>query len=297
MEALRIVETFVSLAEHGKLVSIARDNTNDFNKEIGNEFVIERLAARYNRLYPSLEYSSAFFLSKILIFSGSWSKSGKPYLYGGLEGNEDSFFGYEPIRPAWWHDKERSEEEIALLEQLNWFDKQQLNADAFYGCFKFAPEQAPVELFFYDNADVYALDLDFQGYYEALLSMVGVAGWQYFFVDPAEIVRQNINVPSAGNFFFPNVRGKKSRLEAIQAYMAILMDWMPKMFPSLDFSWANERLAQLTALIGTAPQVPENCLFINSREKDSWEKIEEDIPKANRSEDFEDLLGRMGEIL
>lgn len=115
-------------------------------------------------------------------------------------------------------------------DQLGWFDRLPIGIDdSMRGCFITEEGNFPPAIAFcHAGADWYTkLDFDYYKYIELLFQNYGFKGWQYFYMD---IVKE-----------IPN-------LEEVLDDMRVAVKTLPLLFPDKDWSYHQQRFAELETL-------------------------------------------------
>lgn len=153
-----------------------------------------------------------------------------------------------------------------IPENMRWFESTVAHNDPeyapHYGCVPFEPPSFPDRFFFYDSGLLFPLPFkSFEEYYSAMLDSAAVECWQYFYVDPAEIIRKSKGVSYITWFqhiatrldermqsMFLNEAIEHDRLDLIDEYLERCVRLLPGSFPFLDFSHHREYYSRFKAL-------------------------------------------------
>ena len=186
----------------------------------------------HKKIYIS-EYYYAFFNVSILKSCWSYTNENNEFIYGGFLFNGisealaqsskfwDVFNSLNRYKP--------SEEELAFLKKLNWFEKQAWGDDGKFGCFLREPGDFPPKIYFYDSGAYFPMNTSLEEYFDAMIASCAVRGWQYFYIDfPDE---------------FPELR--KVNREKVLAELTRTITVLPRLFPDKDFSYHEKRFYEI----------------------------------------------------
>ncbi len=226
----------------------------DFHKEH-----ISRLISRIKRKENyelSQKQTLLYYLSGIEVEWGRpGQNAGEVVLHGGF-----AFNGLTDVLTMptdfWAHSvnkfrKNLSTEELAFFNKLSWFESPTPHASAvytpMYGCLELLENKFPEKLFFYDSATVYELDMTIEAYISNLLDSVALYCWQYFYINPEEIIKKNKGVKGASWYMTMEINfpEENDRLQNIIRYMEYCMEYLPGSFPGMDFSFHQNSLEKL----------------------------------------------------
>lgn len=170
-----------------------------------------------------------------------------------LEMHED----YEPYEPY-------SEEDLKLINQLSWYDSPTslIGSDItpFFTCLKLEKGKFPNEFYFYDSHFVYKLPFtNYESYFDALIASAVVECWQFFYIEPKDLIDRNIGK----NYFTVFLRSDKvknhsmihykpeieaDRLDIIHEHLEHCVRTLPEIFPKMDFSYHKNYFEKFNAL-------------------------------------------------
>jgi hypothetical protein len=154
-----------------------------------------------------------------------------------------------------------------LLAELAWFESPtSANSSTFapyYGCVLPNEKSFPNDFYFYDGGIIYPLP--FKSYEEYLLALIANAGlecWQYFYVDPGQLIQKNkgLNYMTTElrkgtrliedlNIYEYNPSCEIDRLELIHEYIKRCVRFLPGAFPTLNFDHQREYLQKLESML------------------------------------------------
>lgn len=165
------------------------------------------------------------------------------YIYGGfkLRGIYEPLVGksffWEPYQEDF---KQNNQEET--LTNLGYFQSSGHGNDGTFGCFYRKPKEYPFPIYFYDNGVYFPMSLNLDEYYEAMLFCKAVVLWQYFYIDPKEIVTTLKN-EKCSNWIslYDDLPNNPSRVEGLIKHMNILIEQFPVLFPDFDISFFEEK--------------------------------------------------------
>ncbi len=133
---------------------------------------------------------------------------------------------------------EETEKENELLAQLNPFATA-FDGRKFYGCFLRNTPNFPPPIYFYDYGLYFPMNVDLDGYLEAMFASFATYRWQYFYIDefaPEQLDRM-------GKLF--RTLNRKNLFQELTK----ISESLPKAFPDHDFSYHKERLAFLESIL------------------------------------------------
>lgn len=131
-----------------------------------------------------------------------------------------------------------TEEETAFLNQLNPFVKA-FDDRKFYGCFLRNTPNFPPPIYFYDYGLYFPMNVDLDGYLDAMFASFATYRWQYFYIDefpPEQLDRM-------GKLF--RTLNRKNLYQELKK----ITESLPKAFPDHDFSYHKERLDFLGSIL------------------------------------------------
>lgn len=171
-----------------------------------------------------------------------------------------------------WHSdflkyESSSKEELELLDQLICYNRRVPStstlANDFYGCVIPNAITFPSDFFLYDRGLIYRLPFrTYQGYIDAMIDCAAVNGWQYFYIDPQELIDKNrgLNYMTTSlktsylHFdnrsvytYYPNL--KIDRLDLIVEHLTYCIQVLPSAFPTMDFSNQVDHVNQIRNLL------------------------------------------------
>ncbi len=220
---------------------------------------IDRVNARIKRRKNyelSNEQTLLYYTYKIkLLWTRSGQNPGEPVLHGGFAFNGLTDVLIMPT-DFWAHSvnkfrKNLSTEELAFLNKLSWFESPTPHASSMYtpmyGCLELLENRFPEKLFFYDSGTVYELDMTIESYISNLLDSVALYCWQYFYINPEEIIKKNKGVKGTSWYMTMEINfpEENDRLQNIIRYMEYCMEYLPGSFPDIDFSFHQKSLDKL----------------------------------------------------
>ncbi len=236
---------------------------------------ISRVMDKQNLTINEDQQIPFFLFSAFMRWKRVVQEENEPLIYGGF-----AFNGGRNILKAtskFWqisHDEflqygELSKKETDLLHQLSWFESPTRNdhSEALYtpysGCVLVNSKTFPNDFYFYDGGISYALPFkNYEEYITALLANAGVEYWQYFYIKPKLLVSKNkgVNYMTTqlrhntllvedlnGYSYDPSL--KIDRLDLILEYLKWCVRYLPKSFPSIDFTHQQEYLKRLEKLV------------------------------------------------
>ncbi|NEQ10872.1 MAG: hypothetical protein F6K37_34645 [Moorea sp. SIO4E2] len=87
--------------------------------------------------------------------------------------------------PELWHEG-MTQQEIEFLKYFRVFDDHPDSGDFKLAAFHLTPGVSPPafpDIYFYDRGEYWKMNLDYGGYLDGLLGLLGVSNWQYLFCD------------------------------------------------------------------------------------------------------------------
>ena len=212
---------------------------------------------------PKLRWKSAGFKNS----NGDWINPIRggfclPSFYGVLTAENVPFWNktsdYNKYSP-------RTEKELELLKKLKWFDSPSPLTESgeltpFFSCFEYESGKFPDKLIFFDSHITYSLPFsNYSNYFKAMMDSVSVEYWQFFYINPQEIIEKNINKSYFSIFlesnkikdhslihFNPEI--KADRLDIIHEYLERCVTTLPLIFPEMDFTYHKDYFEKFNAL-------------------------------------------------
>ncbi len=170
--------------------------------------------------------------------------------------NKDTFFiygsfflhgMYEPIvSPShfWevYNDPIKDEKQKEDLKKLGYFQRSAHGDDGTFGCFYRNSKDYPFPIYFYDNGIYFPMPLNLDEYYEAMIFCKGVVLWQYFYLEPKDIIK-GLDNEMCNNWIslYDDLDGNPKRVEGVIKHMNILIKQFPILFPDFDVSFFIEK--------------------------------------------------------
>ena len=243
----------------------------DQNKELD-----EQRKEKFKKLYGielSKEQVDYFHLTSCIL---RWNRSEQEPKEGLLSGGF-AFNGISNLykfNSAFWEESAATFREAAggklpdetLLQQLRWIESPTPKNSGIYtpqfGCVILEKGKFPTKFYFYDSGLVYPLPFhSYEEYINALTASAAVRCWQYFYIDPALIVKQNKGVSYISwslhvtSHLEEGIRDlslnkniRADRLDLINEYLHRCVQLLPKSFPFLDFSHHEKQYAAFSKL-------------------------------------------------
>lgn len=200
-----------------------------------------------------------FYLSAKLTWTRGEEKSGEGVLSGGMffNGLTDIFHFkptfFERSLEKFLEYENESKTDIDLIHQLRFIESPTSLQDAFYtpyfGCVTLKENEFPTDFYFYDSGLVYKLPFTtYEEYIDALIQSSAVCCWQYFYINPQEIITKNkgidyitwakhtsttLDKDLSNLVYVPNA--KYDRLDMINEYLERCVRLLPDAFPFLNF--------------------------------------------------------------
>jgi hypothetical protein len=176
-----------------------------------------------------------------LTFSWSNSKNTGKLLYGGFQINGFTSC-FTSLSVFWQPDGQGcTDKEKEFYSKLNWFHKSAYGSDGAYGCFYREHGVYPCPVYFYDLGETFLMNMNLGEYYEKMLENKAVALWEYFYIDPKEIITKYKYLDcSLWNHLHMNL-GNKSRAEGVLVHMNYIIDLFPGLFPDFDLSFLKAK--------------------------------------------------------
>ena len=161
---------------------------------------------------------------------------------------------------------EISRNDVNLLENLKRFDnptpyKKNANYTTFFTCLKKDSNgKIPNDWFFFDSHFIYQLPFNnYKDYLEAMVNSASVECWQFFYIDPEELINRNLGKSYFTIFldsykieghsklhFNPEI--KADRLDIIHEYLERCVTTLPLIFPEMDFTYHKDYFEKFNAL-------------------------------------------------
>lgn len=201
----------------------------------------------------------------------TFSKEG--YLEGGF-----SFNGLEDLysnNPHFWKDavndfikfQPKKKVDYSFLECLRWLESTHHYSNPNSGnlpytaCVTLDEDRLPSKFYFFDGGLVFELTIDsYDDYVKALTDSSGVTCWQYFYINPDEIIDKNIEVnymtwvlktsdlADGINDLAYDENITYDRLDLVAEYLERCIRLLPSTFPFLDFSYHKEHYRKFKVL-------------------------------------------------
>jgi len=170
------------------------------------------------------------------------------YIYG-------SFFLHGVLEPIvfpsyfWevYNDPIEDEKQRETLQKLGYFQRSAHGDDGTFGCFYRESKEYPFPIYFYDNGIYFPMTLNLDKYFEAMLFCKAVVLWQYFYLEPKDIINglEGLNCDDWISLY-SDLEGNPPRVEGIIKHMDVLIRQFPLLFPDFEISFfKNKRDALL----------------------------------------------------
>ena len=203
-------------------------------------------------------------------WSRSEQKSGEGTLGGGFYVNGVIDIFLYPI--DFWEGAVREFSDIGceyladIPENMRWFESTVAHNRPLYaphyGCVLFEPPSFPDKFFFYDSGFLFPLPFaSFEEYFLAMIDSAAVKCWQYFYIDPEDIIKKNRDVSyitwslHVATHLDEKMRRltldetvKYDRLDLINEYLERCVRLLPTSFPFIDFSHHREYYSRFKGL-------------------------------------------------
>lgn len=158
-------------------------------------------------------------------------------------------------------------QDAALMEQLLWFDRMFPTAGSQYtgfnACVRPGDDTFPADFYFYDDGLPYALPFKtYADYIDAMVRNAAVECWQYFYIDPEEIITRNrglsymttrLRVSTGLKEGLPvyelDPAFKYDRLDLIREYLGRCVRTLPLAFPEINFDHQAAYLDRFDAVM------------------------------------------------
>lgn len=181
-----------------------------------------------------------------VLFGGMHFHGFTGVLDSGSEFSEDSmktFLKYES----------EDKTDLELISELKYIESPKpplLSYTPQFGCVKLKTNALPNEFYFYDSGLVYELPFSsYEDYINGILASAAIVGWQYFFVNPKEIISKNHGVDyMTWSMHVDNTLDEKlkelgthypdakyDRLDMIASYLERCIKLLPPTFSFLNF--------------------------------------------------------------
>lgn len=222
-------------------------------------FIIEMIESNF-KIKLTDEQKLIFYLPEQLSWTREAQKEGEYLLKGGtyfngimdvISSKPTTFFEYSLDKFLKYEDESKTD--IELIRKLRFIESPTSLQDAtytpYFGCVTLKEGEFPNEFYFYDSGLVYKLPFTtYEDYIDALIQSAAVNCWQYFYINPEEIVSKNKGVKYitwglhtrtsldedlAGLFFVPDA--KYDRLDLINEHLEQCVKLLPGSFPFLKF--------------------------------------------------------------
>jgi hypothetical protein len=237
------------------------------NKTINDDNYIKKRIDDYENNDSITLNSENVYTTFLNFFSLKWSRPEKKtregYLSGGFKFN--GLIDIYGVETKFWEKsvkefiKYEDEKHIdfELLEQLRWIESpssahQSVDAEytPFFGCVKLKDSNLPSDFYYYDCGIIYKLPFSsYDDYVEALLNSSAVKCWQYFYINPQEIIDKNkglkyitwanydlTNLDDSITGLAYNENSKYDRLDLISEYLERCVRLLPITFPFINFN-------------------------------------------------------------
>lgn len=162
-------------------------------------------------------------------------------IYGSLCGDQDEWLRENPLS----HPQE-------LVDNLYAFNDSEIvrhMSQKGRGCFYREPGKWPLDIYFFDKGVRIKMDMSLEEYIQALIDSCAIAYWQYFYVDIDELVKQNKEMLLRYGGFNSSPSNDEEldspRLKYLIQELDIFVANLPLSFPEKDFSYHQNRLAQI----------------------------------------------------
>jgi len=260
---LKKVINFYRYIENNKSVEMLPNSSLGNLEEIGNLSLVE-LKDRFEwgiediNDVLNIELSDDYIPYLGLIFNKiDWKVHGLKhefdYVYGGYDVTKLSAALAEPTDDFWKATNQMMKytpdiEELKALNTLAPFIIQEAN-HAEYGCFIHEKGVFPHKICFYDELARYPMNLTLDEYFDAMFDSCAIALWQYFYIDPEEIIENSKGYTTErwNNIINMDLPKNTPRIEGILKHMTNISEILPMLFPDKDFSYHQDRVEQLKA--------------------------------------------------
>jgi len=246
-------------ARLGKLEIENFENKLKFNKSLKSEdFIVEDIEEDY-KVKLTEEQRLILYLPKKIEWTREEQKENEGILSGGCFFNgildifsfEPTFFEYSLNKFLQYEDEAKTD--VELIRKLRFIESPTSLQDAtytpYFGCVMLKENEFPTDFYFYDSGLVYKLPFkSYAEYIDALIQSSAVNCWQYFYIDPQEIIAKNkgisyitwglhtrtrLDEDLAGLNFVPDA--KYDRLDLINEHLKQCVELLPSTFPFLTF--------------------------------------------------------------
>ena len=215
---------------------------------------IKKYENKYNISIPDYDYWRYSSLEL------SWKKNDEPILYGGFNINGmTELFETKLGGSAFQIELETYEDlyaENLELKDFMWLTKQLATHDAHYGIVHREYGKYPWDIYFLAKGSVFFMNISFEDYFKAMLDSFAIVGWQYFYIEPDELIaRTNNQIMENFDYLFGDsekysLPNTAPRINGILLCMEICAEWLPKLFPGNDFSYHQQRVSVLRSKLG-----------------------------------------------
>ena len=234
MNIIQKLQGFIDYLLRNKTIEIDEEITSSKVIVSSDFFIDNQIKSIYMNKGIKIGDNYRYFFS-ISDLSSCWcyTNENNEFIYGGFWFNGlsealaqtskfwDVFNSLNRYRP--------SEEELAFLKKLNWFEKQAWGDDGKFGCFLREPGDFPPKIYFYDSGAYFPMNTSLEEYFDAMIASCAVRGWQYFYiVFPDE---------------FPELR--EVNKEKVLAELTRTITVLPRLFPDKDFSYHEKRFYEI----------------------------------------------------
>ncbi|MEW7281344.1 hypothetical protein ABW636_22380 [Aquimarina sp. 2201CG1-2-11] len=266
---LELFSKFLSEIGGNKQIRVNK-NTLQEEIELGQYRNMERSLRRANKILklelPEIDFEKFIKLgSLILDWDISNTDDKNDYLWGGYQihgfasalGSPSHFWDtYNSGNRAFKNNPNPKDEAIyeEFLPKLNYFHKSGHGDDGTFGCFLREEGVYPCPIYFYDSGIWFPMNMSLDEYYESMMKCNAVYYWQYFYIDTDLIVEKLGNYkPIYEEYGAQYATGpcpfldlyKEGTLvtsaEGVLHQMKIIIKRFPKIFPSYDVNFFQER--------------------------------------------------------
>ncbi|MFZ4475447.1 MAG: hypothetical protein ACOYPR_09665 [Saprospiraceae bacterium] len=169
-------------------------------------------------------------------------------IYGGIQmkGFAENLYGESIFWDAVVHDTPPAEGLKSEFKKLGAFHKSSWGDDGTFGCF-YREGKYPFPIYFFDNGNYYLMNMDLSEYYAAMIYNKAVVGWQYFYIQPEQIIQQLHKRKCAkwGLGLLQEVEG--TRVDGVIELMNRLILLFPDLFPDFEIRFYIEKRDELVA--------------------------------------------------
>lgn len=266
-ETLKMIYQFIQDVNKHSLVRIDQIEIDKLKKKLklgevskALDFIAEKIEIKH-KIKLTEEQKLVFYLPGEFSWTREAQKPEEFLIQGGMFFNGlTDIFSFEPTFFEYSLDKflkyeDDSKTDIELIRKLRFIESPTSLQDAtytpYFGCVKLKEGEFefPNEFYFYDSGLVYKLPFTtYEEYIDALIQSAAVNCWQYFYINPEEIVSKNKGVKYitwglhtrtrldedlAGLFFVSDA--KYDRLDLINEHLEQCVKLLPSSFPFLKF--------------------------------------------------------------